>query len=227
MLRFIIAAFGAVGLLGACPASAAVETTTQLTFNAKGAIVDNFSTVFGAFPGSPSGPAFTIYGGGDIAPGTTVFGAVSTPDYVLDAYFFLGVTEPEALVGGAQHLVLGGSQSLGGHSFESLFPSYSEDALVTAIVGLNAGTVPSYGAEYQLVSGFEAQYGSQYAFSLAGTGYLTSFSDGEEFGTITTSQTSVNVPSGVPEPTSWIMMSIGLGVLGVILRRRPRQLAAA
>jgi hypothetical protein len=37
----------------------------------------------------------------------------------------------------------------------------------------------------------------------------------------------VNVPSGVPEPTSWIMMSIGLGVLGVILRRRPRQLAAA
>jgi hypothetical protein len=224
MLRIITAALGAVGLLTTCPARAEVQTTTTLTFNSNGTIVDNFATVFGSFPGGLSAPAFTIYGGPDITPGTTVFAAVSTPDYVMDAYFFLGVSDGKAgAESGVQHLVVGGNQLLAGQSFASLFPTYSEDGLLKAIVGLNEGTAASLGAEYQLVSGFEAQYGPQYAFSLNGTGFLTSFSDSRDYGTIVTSQNSVEVPSGVPEPRTWIMMMLGIGVLGIALRRRPRR----
>lgn len=216
MLRFVLAAVGAF-LLTVSPALAGLETTTTLTFNAKGTMVDNFSTAFGNVTGGPSVPSFNIYGGGDIAPGATRVAAVTTPDYYLDAYFFFGVTEAGA--DGARHLVLGVNQDLAGHSFASLFPTYSQDALIDAIVGLNAETVPYFGAEYKLVSGFQAQYGPQFAFSLAGTGYLTAFSAAESFGTITTSSKTVYVPDAVPEPGTWLMMIVGLGAIGVLARR--------
>lgn len=223
MLRLLTAALCALGLLCASPASAVTEITTNLTFNAKGTIADHFSTAFGAVAGAPSGPAFTTYGGGEIAAGSTRFGAVSTPDFYYDAYFFLGVAEGASP--GTRHLILGANQSLAGQDFASLFPAYSEDALIDAIVGLNAGTVPDFGAEYQLVSGFQADFGSQYAFSLEGTGYMTAFSSGEDFGTIATSK----AVSGVPEPVTWVMMIAGLGMVGAILRRRPQpgQVSAA
>ena len=95
MIRFLLAALAAL-LLGVAPASANTETTTTLTFNSKGAIVDNFATVFG---GPTGAPAFTIYGRPDITPGSTRVGAVSTPGSTLDAYFFLGLTPPAAGTG--------------------------------------------------------------------------------------------------------------------------------
>ena len=215
MIRFLLAAL-AVLLLGVAPASATTETTTTLTFNSKGAIVDNFVTVFGGPTGSP---AFTIYGGPHITPGSTRVGAVSTPDFTLDAYFFLGVTPPQS--SGTRQLVVGANQSLAGQSFASLFPTYDETSLIDAITGLNAGSVPSFGKEYALVSGFQAQYGAQYAFDLAGTGYLTAFASGQDFGTIGTSQTTVTLPGGVPELETWAMLVLGIGTIGALARRRP------
>lgn len=225
MTRYILTALATM-LLGIAPASATTETTTTLTFDSQGAIVDSFATVFGGVAGSPSSPAFTIYGGPDITPGSMRAGGVSTDDFYLDAYFFLGVTPPQAGPGGARHLVLGASQSFAGQSFGSLFPAYDEFLLIDAIAGLNAGTVPSFGKEYALVSGFQTQYGPQYAFDLGGTGYLTVFSPGQDFGTIRTSQTTVTVPGSVPEPGTWVMLILGLGLVGALARQR-RPLAQA
>jgi hypothetical protein len=220
MFRTVLMILSVLGLCASPAALAAVETTSNLTFQSKGTIVDSFATVLGNVTGSPSSPAFTIYGGSDITPGRTLVGGVSTEDYYLDAYFFLGVTEAvPGAADAARHLVLGANQSLAGQSFESLFPTYSESALIDAIVGLNAGTVPSFGQEYAMVSGFETQFAPQYAFSLSGTGYLTAFSPGQDFGTITTTQTVVDVPSGVPEPVTWAMMAIGVGMIGAMRRR--------
>lgn len=224
MHRFIMAALS-VFLFSAVPAHAGLETTTRLTFNSDGTIVDSFSTLFGGVTGNPSAPFLNIYGGPDIVPGTTLYGGTTTQDFYNDAYFFLGVTA--AGTGGGQHLVLGINQALEGQSFGALFPAYSEDALIDAIVGLNAGTAPSFGDEYKLVSGFQAQYGAQYAFSLAGTGYLTAFSDGVSFGTITTTQTTEYVPDAVPELATWMMMIVGCGVVGLALRARPLSLRTA
>lgn len=219
MTRLFLAAIAAL-LLGVAPARAATETTTRLTFDSSGPIVDSFATVFGGPPGSPSSPAFTIYGGPDITPGSTVVGAVSSSDYILSAYFFLGVTPPSAGTESSRHLVMGANQSLAGQSFAALFPTYDEASLIDAIAGLNAGTVPDFGKEYALVSGFQTQYGPQYAFDLGGTGYLTAFSPGQDFGTIRTSQTTVTVPGSVPEAGTWVMLILGIGLVGALARQR-------
>lgn len=219
MTRFILAAIAAL-ILGTAPALAATETTTTLTFNTTAPIVDSFATVFGGPAGSAPSPAFTIYGGPDITPGSTVVGAVSSTDYILSAYFFLGVTPPSPGALGARHLVVGANQSLAGQNFAALFPAYDEASLITAIAGLNAGTVPYFGKEYALVSGFQSKYGPQYAFDLAGTGYLTAFSSGQDFGTISTSQTTVTVPGSVPEPGTWMMLILGIGLVGMLARQQ-------
>jgi len=216
MIRFLLAALAAL-LLGVAPASANTETTTTLTFNSKGAIVDNFATVFG---GPTGAPAFTIYGGPEITPGSIRVGAVSTPESTLDAYFFLGVTPPAAGTG-LRQLVLGANQSFAGQSFASVFPTYDEASLIDAIAGLNAGSVPYFGKEYALVSWFQAKFGPQYAFDLDGTGYLTAFPIGQDFGTISTSQTTVTLPGGVPELETWAMLVLGIGMIGALMRRRP------
>ncbi|MBB4859129.1 hypothetical protein HNO88_002455 [Novosphingobium chloroacetimidivorans] len=218
MHRFILAAMAAFAF-SAAPAHAAFETTTRLTFNSQGPIQDSFSTLFGGATGNPSAPFLNTYGGPDITPGTTLYGGTTTDDFYADAYFFLGVA-PSAAPGGTRRLILGVNQNLAGQSFASLFPTYDEGALIDAIVGLNAGTAPAFGQAFQLVSGFQAQFGPQYAFKLDGTGFLTAFSEGTGFGTITTTQTTEYVPDAVPEPAVWLMMIVGCGVVGVALRRR-------
>lgn len=217
MVRFVLVAVWAF-LLGASPAFAALETTTTLTFDPRDTIVDSFSTVFIGVPGDPTSPVLNIYGGPDITPGSTRFGGTSTSEIVTGAYFFMGVT---GAAGSARELVLGVNQSLAGQSFDSLFPSYSEIALIDAIVRLNAGTAPAFGSEFELASGFQSEYASQYAFGLGGTGYLTAFSPGQEFGTIDTSQTTVEIPGSVPEPVTWLMLIAGVGMIGAAVRRRP------
>lgn len=225
MLRRVLSVIGAFGLLAATPANAEVQTTTTLTFNSLGTLVDSFATVFGYTPGTKTTPAFSLYGGPDITPGETTFGAISTPDFVLDSYFYMGVTGPfSGETSGARHLVLGVNQSLAGQDFASLFPGYDETALIDAIVALNADTAPAFGAEYQLLSGFQSALGSQYAFNLDGTGYLTAFSSGTNFGTIVTKQTIENIPGAVPETATWIMLIVGVGVTGATRRRRSYQL---
>ncbi|VWX54717.1 PEPxxWA-CTERM sorting domain-containing protein [Novosphingobium sp. 9U] len=218
MHRFILAALAAF-LFSAAPAQAAFETTTRLTFNSQATIQDSFSTLFGGATGNPSAPFLNIYGGADITPGATIYGGTTTADFYNDAYFFLGVSD-SAAAGGAKRLVFGGNQDLSEQSFATLFPSYSEGALINAIVGLNAGTAPAFGEAFQLVSGFQAQYGAQYAFQLNGTGFLTAFSDGTNFGTITTTQTTETFPDAVPEVATWLMMIVGCAVVGGALRRR-------
>lgn len=134
---------------------------------------------------------------------------------------------------GQQHLVLFTNDrwaaSAVGIAFGALFPTSNEDALITALNSLASGN--GMEADYALLGDFGDTVSRQSpngdaAFALGDSFTSIAFSDGRIIGTGQSFATPAK--TAVPEPAGWAMMIIGLGGVGVVLRRcrGPRPLIA-
>lgn len=125
------------------------------------------------------------------------------------------------------HLVLMMNTTKGaeaiGTSFETLFPNSNQTDLMNAVyvVGVLGDTDPGFNDAISLLSSFAQGDGLDYQFALGDDFSVIAFSDGVSLG----GGTSFVSGSVVPEPSSLALSGIGLGIFGLIARRRLRRAA--
>jgi hypothetical protein len=90
------------------------------------------------------------------------------------------------------------------------FTSFKLNDVAYSLVDFFEKSVTTTGISYSLISPFSIDAGSQ-KISIAGTGSNKA----------TTLSGTVSFVSLVPEPAAWMMMVVGFGALGAVMRRRP------
>ena len=161
----------------------------------------NFSGTFGA-------DAYGYYKPGDAITGQIVY----------DRQF----TEYDDLVNGA--ISIGYTTSLGEYQSPVLYASYDEATKTASFAG--ARSIPIF---YTSFGGVDRQPGylptlSEYLGKL-GSFYLLEADgrpDGEGFFSGGTGTLTVGGISAVPEPATWAMMILGIGIIGCAFRRRSK-----
>ena len=123
---------------------------------------------------------------------------------------------------GNPHLVLGVGNAyaphLIGHAFTSVFPTMNEQ-LVLGSVELVSGN-NNYLPAVQTLLDFATQIIGEGATIAPDGGAFTliSFSDGQAIGSGTASIGTVPPSGNVPEPSAWVTMVLGFGVIGLAAR---------
>ena len=129
-----------------------------------------------------------------------------------------------------QHLVLGlnntFAESTFGEEFTDFFPGFDETSLIGALNTLSqrsgTPTTSQLDAAVNLIFSFkDAVHSANADFTLGSNFTLTGFSDGQFVGTGTSAP--VFLAGAVPEPSMWLMMIGGFGMIGFVFRRRPAQ----
>ncbi len=132
-----------------------------------------------------------------------------------------------------QHLVLAVSSAYaaglisGGQDFSTIFPTYDENSLITDLhtIGSNSGnsTDDARNAAIGELFNFDATVQSRDGLTsaLGGPLSLLSFSNATLVGQGVASLVPLGgMTPAVPEPASWVMMIVGLGIVGYAMRRR-------
>jgi hypothetical protein len=235
LIKFLACVAGSVALSAyAMPAGAAIQpipTGASYTINLPNFAVTDIVIV-------DLGSPFTVFtqGGSNplsaATPGPTTLtqtyptaAQIPVPGfhYIPGESFLLGVTSN--LPGdaeGQQHLVVFTNNTFAdnakGIDFGALFPNTNEAALINA---LNTEMGPDQIFSFAGGDAVSGPNGS-IAFEPGQSFTAVAFSGGQIIGTGTSAFTT-----GVPEPATWTMMIVGFGGLGVAVRSRRKQAAAA
>lgn len=212
-MKKLLSAISAIAIASAAH-SQFIQTNFAFSGGNGGSQVTNTFLFAAEFPGGTT--PVVAYNLGTITDGTTTYdpnpnqlGTKSFSDVLMGIY-----TDNDQV----QHVVFGTGNDLSGNTFSFYFPNFSEALILN---DLQTGNAQNTQSEASILAGdILANFlpAVQTVYSPDGSvtsGYLTSFSNGVNFGSVTAVQAS-------PEPNNLYGLLAGIGLTALLCKQRSR-----